>query len=394
MATFKSRITSFSDLDVDLLLDEPYKFDLDRNGFPVFSDKNIAFAYGLVNNDSNYTWIDEKTLCKEYELAASGDERAIQRTVYYVNKLNSTHLAAIAVGSSKGDKNNGKKSVQSRLLDELHKASDFPLEIEVETRSQSDEETAENSDANTSSEKPSTLKLTGGTLLTAAYLQKHYSKEDNNLGNYLLEKDNNKRAALVASIARATTNMADELLREDTKDEFNYNRSNFSFATKFCHHGCRNLSKGQLDNFCIYDRVVAKMLPYYADAYIDDHNWLDEWGKQVNETGWTKRRSRYSWIAKAIDACTKTPEIGKDEQVAEGYRHYFDLYSHIINGINEWRRKKEQHGRSDGTPAPKIGFHEVDLLIWYYFKGRRLEEAQEEMKRIATQCDSYSPRQT
>ena len=32
----------------------PYEFDTDSNGFPVFTRKNIAFLQALIENDSDY----------------------------------------------------------------------------------------------------------------------------------------------------------------------------------------------------------------------------------------------------------------------------------------------------------------------------------------------------
>lgn len=86
-----------SSVEASLHPDKYYEFDLDQKGFPVFSDKNIAFVNGLVNNDSNYTWIDPGEISKIYSKAATGDEGSIRDAVYFTDKMNSTHLAAVTV---------------------------------------------------------------------------------------------------------------------------------------------------------------------------------------------------------------------------------------------------------------------------------------------------------
>lgn len=93
MATRKDRNVRrlFSSVEASLHPDKYYEFDLDQNGFPVFSDKNIAFVNGLVNNDSNYTWIDPGAISEIYSKAAAGDERNIRDAVYFTDKMNSTH---------------------------------------------------------------------------------------------------------------------------------------------------------------------------------------------------------------------------------------------------------------------------------------------------------------
>lgn len=61
------------------------------------------------------------------------------------------------------------------------------------------------------------------------------------------------------------------LLCEETKPtDVKYKaRRNPSFASKFCHYACFYLFKGQKeqDNYSIYDRVIRKVLPQYAEKY-------------------------------------------------------------------------------------------------------------------------------
>lgn len=353
-----------SSVEASLHPDKYYEFDLDQKGFPVFSDKNIAFVNGLVNNDSNYTWIDQDTIHEKYVDASNGDACAIREAVYFTNKMNSTHLAAVTV-----------KGSQDELMAKMNAELKRLCEIE---------------------EDKGEVELTGGTLITAAYLVNRYAN-NNELSSSLLGKDPESRANLVASIARATTNMTYKLLPDEDPSDLKCNRSNFSFATKFCHHGCRNLSRREVndsyiydtDNFCIYDTVVGTMLPYFADAYIDYGNneseWLNEWCKKYNDTPLSRYGNRYAWIRATINKLVATPDEGDknaDAQVTRGYLGYLDLYSHIVDGINEWRKQENQTVGSNNGSAPDIGFHEVDLMIWYFFKGSRLDEAKETMKKI------------
>ncbi len=61
------------------------------------------------------------------------------------------------------------------------------------------------------------------------------------------------------------------LLCEETKPtDVKYKaRRNPSFASKFCHYACFYLFEGQKeqDNYSIYDRVIRKVLPQYAEKY-------------------------------------------------------------------------------------------------------------------------------
>lgn len=44
----------------------PYLFDLDQNGFPVFSDKNIRFVQTMIDHNSSYDIADETLIGKMY----------------------------------------------------------------------------------------------------------------------------------------------------------------------------------------------------------------------------------------------------------------------------------------------------------------------------------------
>ena len=104
-------------------------------------------------------------------------------------------------------------------------------------------------------------------------------------------------------------------------------RENISFASKFCHYACFYLFKGmtEQDNYSIYDSVVKKALPLYTKYYgIDiNKNTLDDYVK----------------------------------------------YSEVIEQILE----------KTGNNISKNGF---DHLLWYYFKGRNINDIKIECEDI------------
>lgn len=66
-------------------------------------------------------------------------------------------------------------------------------------------------------------------------------------------------------------------------DKNQKHRTNQSFASKFCHYACFYLFKGlpEQDNYSIYDNVLKKVLPRYANKYKVDYlnNDLNDYGK-------------------------------------------------------------------------------------------------------------------
>ena len=157
-------------------------------------------------------------------------------------------------------------------------------------------------------------------------------------------------ADAVYRIARFAENAMRRLGLED------FTKNNISFASKFCHHTC--IKGGLGDRYCIYDSVVGEVLPYYVWAYSD--------------RGDIKKKS-YSKLKKMISGFV-------NEDSAMGYQNYRELYRSVCNGVNGWRAAHPKECRPDrGLPIKpfegEIGFQEVDRLIWYFFKGRRLDDA-------------------
>ncbi len=129
-------------------------------------------------------------------------------------------------------------------------------------------------------------------------------------------------------------------VNEYHKENNNYlcSKYNFSFATKFCAYTSKfALNK---DNYCIYDNVVSKVLPYYAKMYIDKKYWHNRNGKITSEFINRKGKEDYINYRQVID------EILASAKVKHGY---------------------------------KISYKEFDNLLWYYFKGEpsRLNKAYE-----------------
>lgn len=97
-------------------------------------------------------------------------------------------------------------------------------------------------------------------------------------------------------------------------------RINPSFASKFCHYACMYLFEGkkEQDNFSIYDGVLCKVVPKYAEYYKIDCD------------------------KKKIECASVNDYIN---------------YSKLIDDILE----------KSGNHISRNGF---DHLLWYYYKGR------------------------
>lgn len=319
----------------------PYQFDVDQNGFPVFSDKNIRFVQTMINHNSSYDIAPETLIGEMYSDVLGGDEDAIKQAVYYTNKVNSTHLAVL--GKRYSD------AVKAGEIKNVDPEADIPQLVE-----KSKESFAKR---NSSNGKKSEWLLTGGAALTARGIIENKMqliealKRDSNGGG------EHGDAEAVYLIAR----YAETYLRDEGLTDFKKN--NVSFASKFCHHTC--IKGGLGDRYCIYDSVVGEVLPYYIWAY-SDHADIE--------------KKNYSKLKKLI------ADYVNDDSVS-GYRRYRELYRSVCDGVNLWRDEHSNECLLDGSMAIEpfeggIGFQEVDRLIWYYFKGRRLDEAKRKMKQI------------
>ena len=140
----------------------------------------------------------------------------------------------------------------------------------------------------------------------------------------LEERLSNKDAKLVSLIACAVKN-------ETQNSTHPKNKTNFSFATKFCAYS--SLHALNQDNYCIYDKVVQNILPYYAYIYLEDDSYYK-----------TKRTG---------ENCSIIKELFQDTVDYKGYR---DLIDKIIEAI-------------ETDSGLKISYKDFDNLLWYYYKG-------------------------
>lgn len=291
---------------------DPYQFDLDQNGVPLFTDKNIAFVNGMVENDSNYNQTDKDEVREIFKGMFVGDahERmaCIGRVVYEIDNENSTHLAA--VGRHK--------------VDDIMKKLDLkPMTVEKMSDDGEGEKT-----------------ITGGVLFTSQIIAGIEG---------LRERLSVGDDQLVTDISKASKTYLNEAHVADV------NKNNFSFATKFCHWTCQYLELG--DKYCIYDKVVASVFPYFVDNYAS--------GELASLDCCRMKRIKG---AKGSQELVSTIENYKKED--DGYTKYRKLYDAVLEGINKWRSDNNQNG--------EIGYRKVDRLIWYYFKGasgKRIKQA-------------------
>lgn len=290
----------------------PYQFDVDQNGVPLFTDKNIGFVNGMVENDSNYNQTDREDVRKLFEGMFDDDPRkrmaCIGRAVYEIDNENSTHLTAIG---------------RHKVNDIMKKLDLKPMVVEKMPDDGEEEKT-----------------ITGGVLFTSQIIN---GIED------LKERLNEGDDRLVSEIAHASKTYLNEAHAADV------NKSNFSFATKFCHWTCQYLKLG--DKYCIYDKVVASVFPYFVDNYAS--------GELAS---WDCCRTKRVKGAKGSQELVSTIENYKKDD--DGYTKYRNLYDAVLEGINKWRSENNQNG--------EIGYRKVDRLIWYYFKGasgKRIKQA-------------------
>lgn len=263
----------------------PYKFDVDQNGVPLFTDKNINFVNGMVENDSNYNQKDKDKVREIFKGMFDDDPRKrmayIGRAVYEIDNENSTRLTA--VGQHK--------------VDDLMKKLNLEPSVVIAMPDDEGKKT-----------------ITGGVLFTAQIIDGIEGlKERLNVGD----------DQLVFEISHASKIYLNEAHVTDV------NKINFSFATKFCHWACQYLELG--DKYCIYDNVVASVFPYFVDSYASGE--LASWDccrmKRVNG-------------AKGSQELVSTIENYKKDD--DGYTKYRNLYDAVLEGINKWRSDNNQNG--------------------------------------------------
>ncbi|WP_288285075.1 hypothetical protein [uncultured Senegalimassilia sp.] len=330
-----------------------YRFDLDQHGFPVFSDKNLRLVWAMVENDSDYNSVKPEIINSVFQRVLAGEEIAIKQAVYLTDSVNSTHLATLcksdmATIKEKADQGDEvfKKVRKGWKVPDLVKDEDESSEDEDELLVEDDDEQNDDEDKN----KP---RLQNGRFMTEREL---FHNRD-----YLMCLIKAGKEQAVYEIAHYSEKYAKEYLGIEIK------KNNFSFATKFCHYACVNgldeeKTGHNRDLYCIYDSVVAQVLPYYIWAYTD----------KVVPGKCKKGQTQYRLLEKLLEDC-------RDDDGSAGYQQFRSYYDSVIKGIDAWREANGQKGldvpeiRKEGA----FSYRHVDRLIWYYFKGRRLDEAKE-----------------
>lgn len=294
--------------------DDPYLFDLDQHGFPVFTEKNLRFVNAMIKNNSAYNLVDDDKLRTMYGGVFASDKEKIMQAVYLTDKVNSTHLSVLGLNYS--------RAVKDKIIEKVAEEYTVP-------------------DPGDPNKKK--IKLKNGRFLTARGIIENADR----LVDWISSEDDDKNSQAIFEIAHYSENSIKELGLE------NFSRNNFSFATKFCHHLC--VKGGRGDKYCIYDSVVGEVLPYYIWAYSEDS---DLEGKS------------YSDLKEMVSECVD------DDKPDKSYKHFRKYCKSVITGIERWRQ--EQNPKIQG----EISFQDVDRLIWYYFKGRRLAHARKQFENL------------
>lgn len=316
---------------------DPYRFDLDQHGFPVFSDKNLRFVWAMVENNSAYNSVKDKRIKEVYKLALEGNPVAINQAVYLTDAINSTHLSVLgkAYSDAVDDEDSKIKSVEA-----------------VFGKCTAPDPSVEPDETPDQAGKPvKKIELQKGRLLTAKGIL------DNHKG--LVQRMEKGDPQVVSEIAHYSKQYAKKELGIEIK------KNNFSFASKFCHYACVNGFEEEKigrdrDLYPIYDSVVTQVLPYYIWAY----------SEKVEPSKHGRCNTKYRILEKFLEDC-------RSDDNPAGYQQFRSYYDSVIKGIDRWREDTEQSGLNVRTIGEKgaFSYRHVDRLIWYYFKGRRLVEA-------------------
>ncbi len=239
--------------NTESVIQNPYKIDLDENGFLALTDTNARFICAAYRLDSKY-----RKSFDEYDLHSAfyyiiqnankieGNYEVLKEICTRLDRENSTHLSVS--GNREGDSHGIENTAKA-----ISKIRDLKKELK------------------------------------------------------------NGSPQLVDIIASAVDK-----------------RNNLSFATKFCAFMCRFLFRGmpEADNYCIYDNVLASIIPYYA--------WIFNGIKYIKRSG----RSNIEGIFKD--------------------KHNYIGYRELIDAIRVEASKKYNYLATR---------EEFDAMLWYYYKG-------------------------
>ena len=250
--------------------EDPYEFDVDKNGFPALTRENVKRIDFIIHNDSNYRPLDEESSDSISvfirKFGRTTEVNNILQIVSFIDKLNSTHQ------SSEGPKGGGK-----------------------------------------------------GCIETAKYIC--------SISNFYERLEN------------GDPELVNEIAKKSIKDRYT-----FSFASKYCTYMSRALFE---DNYCIFDKVICDILPYYAWVYL---------GKDYTKLHHTKPRKKSMQKDQSLSSEIQKVSSIKDtfgKKDKGDYRGYRNLIDRI-------RYSAKDLFKNDYL----IPLKDFDHLLWYYFKGK------------------------
>lgn len=376
-------------------------FDVDLNGLPVFTDKNIALLNLLINNDVSYAGVIESDYGKEMASIFKGmfdagswsaRQTNIRRAVYRVNRDNSTSLPTLSNG---GKNNSAGKPTQAELIKLLGISAGMRVDgktiEEVKAEAKKDGKKNGGGKKNGENEKI----LTGGSLLTAVAIMEMIASGDDSHDNAFREALLAGQSDLVYKIAHAAEVAVNDALGRKSLQSADSKlgkkevaKNNYSFATKFCHHACRGIGGGA-GKYCIYDSVVHDFLPYYACEYIEADTLGGICGFKPEHTTF---KERYKKVYEQIDAWKKlSAQDASEKGEGYGYESYRNLYDAVLDAINRWRdawrlspnnQSCVIHHHLDGDQCGKLDYCNFDRFVWYFFKNQwRKKETKDLLKK-------------
>jgi len=183
-----------------------YTFDLDSNGFPAFTEKNMALLKFVIKNTSDYSiYSDNDT--DEYKNSYAG----------LLEKFGNDFTKYLTPSKS------GKKDELSNSVDTLYEV------------------------------------IASIDKLNSTHLSSE-GKNGGNTGRALTARGIRGISNLMTRLSKKDNNIVHEIAMMGGKN-------NFSFATKFC--AFVSLHALKKDNYCIYDDIVQSVLPYYVYMYAE-----------------------------------------------------------------------------------------------------------------------------
>jgi len=303
----------------------PYIFDKDKNDFPAFTPINFERINFIIHHDSNYRPLKEdgsdsisetikSRIWKDKNIEDySCDYDDILEVVRVIDRLNSTR--------------------QSSLGPKMKKENNQESEI--------------------------------GRKVTAYYISTmKYFYERLKAGDPKLVDEIAKKAISTESIIRAYEmgKIKDLDVNEIKKNPVS--RYTFSFASKYCTYMARAIfekKKGE-DGYCIFDKVMCDILPYYAWVYLGNKGDKDDKGAYIREK---KRKTdivgeQQPIPSSKIKSRIKDVFANKNDSKYEDYRNLIDDIIHAAECLycREYPGKQCHITRKD-----------FDHLLWYYFKG-------------------------